>query len=345
MRLPSPPGHVVRDEDEDADEDEDDEEEERLLEFGPTARQLNLRDPPERLFAGLDEEESLHTSLRTVQKILHKRDCQTTELHRQLREARQQLWSQTAEARAATGRLHDYLSDPSRAPVAQAEALSKLKSDALALSSQVADSRVQAKQWQNIARRQRAYFLQSENLGQESLIALRRHPCGEVFLVPPPVASVYQEEDREAGAGTGWDVGTSHCNPYKVDSWPFEPNVLAARASREPNLDQCAEGGAEDEEDDDEDELEAHFPVGGHSQDVAVRRLPRPPPGPQQQQWSDDESDAQDHEEIRCDASPARCAESGSEGALGPEAPESPPVPERRPAPVPPASTGAEESL
>ena len=26
--------------------------------------------------------------------------------------------------------------------------------------------------------------------------------------------------------------GSSHCNPYVIDSWPFEPNVLAARARK-----------------------------------------------------------------------------------------------------------------
>jgi len=68
---------------------------------------------------------------------------------------------------------------------------------------------------------------------------------GEIFLAPPPVVLEDDEFQEEPMYGTQirlsrvrlveigplrWDVGTSHCNPYCVDSWPFEPNVLAAKA-------------------------------------------------------------------------------------------------------------------
>ena len=68
---------------------------------------------------------------------------------------------------------------------------------------------------------------------------------GEIFLAPPPVVledDEFQEEPMYATqtrlcrvqqveiGPLRWDVGTSHCNPYCVDSWPFEPNVLAAKA-------------------------------------------------------------------------------------------------------------------
>lgn len=65
----------------------------------------------------------------------------------------------------------------------------------------------------------------------------------KVFIAPPPVTRPYEDEDGEE-EGPGWNVGASHCNPYKVDSWPFEPNVLAQRMSHQSNLEDCIEGFA-----------------------------------------------------------------------------------------------------
>jgi len=222
--------------------------------FGPTDRQCAVLDPPEKCLAFVDEDESQRNSVVTLQRILSKRDAQTTELHRQLRDTRQQLWQQTAEARAATARLNACLSDASRTPHEQAETIVRLQSQVKELSGKLADSRHQEQQWASIAKRQRAYLQQSERISQEGMQILRRHPAGEVFLAPVPV---YDEE--EAREEPVWDVGTgrtssggsSHCNPYVIDSWPFEPNVLAARASVPPNLNHWEEG---DDEDDDVDE-------------------------------------------------------------------------------------------
>lgn len=211
--------------------------------FGPTNRQSCFLDPPEKCYP-LNEEDAQRHSLLTLQRVLSKRDAQTTELHRQLRETRQQLWQQTAEARAATARLHAYLADGTRAPHEQAEAILRLQGEVKDLSSRLAEARQQEQQWAVIASRQRAFFRQSEVLAQEGLQILRRHPAGEIFLAPPPVVL----EDDEFQEEPMWDVGTSHCNPYCVDSWPFEPNVLAAKASVQPNLNQWDEGREDDED-------------------------------------------------------------------------------------------------
>ncbi|CAJ1379846.1 unnamed protein product [Effrenium voratum] len=85
---------------------------------------------------------------------------------------------------------------------------------------------------------------------------LRRHPAGEIFLAPPPVVL----DDDEPQDEPMWDVGTSHCNPYCVDSWPFEPNVLAAKASAQPNLNHWDEGDEDDEYDDIEEDDEDQEP-------------------------------------------------------------------------------------
>mmetsp|Transcript_30217 Transcript_30217/g.68100 ORF Transcript_30217/g.68100 Transcript_30217/m.68100 type:complete len:504 (-) Transcript_30217:8-1519(-) len=219
------------------------------LEYGPTARQRRQHEPPEKISHGFDEETALQASLTTVQRVLGKRDAQTTELHRQLREARQGLWLHTEEARVANARLHALLADPSRAPQAQAEALKRLHKEVKDLSCCLADSRAEEQQWATIAKRQKAFFMQNERLAKEPKEILRNHPAGEIFLAPPPV--VLDGEEQPSLQPT-WDIGTSHCNPYCVDSWPFEPNVLAQRASQEPNLSRWEEG--EDECDDDDDE-------------------------------------------------------------------------------------------
>eukprot|EP00930_Biecheleria_cincta_P014873 TRINITY_DN12610_c0_g1_i1.p1 TRINITY_DN12610_c0_g1~~TRINITY_DN12610_c0_g1_i1.p1 ORF type:complete len:473 (+),score=106.50 TRINITY_DN12610_c0_g1_i1:133-1551(+) len=218
--------------------------------FGPTCRQNDLVDPPEKFPPLWDEEESERHSLGTIHRVLAKRDAQTTELHKQLRQARQQLWEQTAEARQAKAHLNAYLADTSQAPRAQAEAIARLRGEVEELSGRLADCRQQEQYWSSIAKRQRAFFQQSERISQEGLNLLRRHPAGDIFLAPQPVVL----EDDEPRDEPMWDVGTSHCNPYAVDSWPFEPNVLAAKASAQPNLHRWEEGTDEECGDDDDEE-------------------------------------------------------------------------------------------
>eukprot|EP00931_Biecheleriopsis_adriatica_P102661 TRINITY_DN77601_c0_g1_i1.p1 TRINITY_DN77601_c0_g1~~TRINITY_DN77601_c0_g1_i1.p1 ORF type:complete len:516 (+),score=129.70 TRINITY_DN77601_c0_g1_i1:95-1642(+) len=233
--------------------------------FGPTVRQTYLAEPPERGPPFLDEEEADRNSLITLQRVLGKRDAQTTELHHQLREARQQLWQQTTEARAATTRLHNFLMDKSQAPQAQAEAIIRLQDQVKDLSGRLAESHQQEQHWSAIAKRQRAFFQQSERMSQDCMSLLRRHPAGDVFLAPPPVVL----EDDEPRDEPMWDVGTSHCNPYCVDSWPFEPNVLKARASAQPNLNRWEEGTDEDyEEDRDDEDEQDHLLHCWHPQDA-----------------------------------------------------------------------------
>jgi len=223
------------------------------LELGPTSRQRRRKAPPEKISQSIDEETALQTSLTTVQKILGKRDAQTTELHKQLREARQHLWFHTEEARVANARLHEILADPSRAPQAQAEALGCLKKQVKELSTCLANSRAEEQYWATIAKRQRAFFVQNERLSREPGEILRKHPAGDIFLAPPPVVV---HDDEQPNQQPSWDIATSHCNPYCVDSWPFEPNVLAQRASQEPNLDCLEEGEDEYVDDDDEEDME-----------------------------------------------------------------------------------------
>lgn len=213
----------------------------RKLGFGPTSRQLRLPDPPETAY-DINEDVAMKTSLKTISKQLHKRDMQTTELHRQLRQCQEALWEQTLEARSASKRLRDLLTDPTQVKPEQARELERLTNEVKSVSSKLADSKAAEMRWAWIAKRQRAFFMQSEKMGQEGMELLRRHPAGEIFLAPPPVCL---EGDDENCKNPPWDVGTSHINPYTIDSWPFEPNVLAQKASAEPNLNRLDEEGSE----------------------------------------------------------------------------------------------------
>eukprot|EP00913_Durusdinium_trenchii_P003188 g2948.t1 len=116
------------------------------------------------------------------------------------------------------------------------------------------------------------FFRQSEVLAQEGLQILRRHPAGEIFLAPPPVVL----DDDESQDERMWDVGSSHCNPYCVDSWPFEPNVLAAKASVQPNLNQWDEG-QEDDDDYDIDEEDVSLDPEPHLSKAPIGRIDLPP--------------------------------------------------------------------
>uniref|UniRef100_A0A7S4VP53 Uncharacterized protein n=1 Tax=Alexandrium monilatum TaxID=311494 RepID=A0A7S4VP53_9DINO len=270
------------------------------LGFGPTSRQLRLPDPPETGF-DINEDVAMRTSLKTIQRQLHKRDMQTTELHRQLRQCQEALWEQTLEARSASKRLRDLLADPSQVKAEHARELERLEVELRVVSSKLADTKAAEMRWAWIAKRQRAFFLQSEKMGQEGMDLVRRHPAGEVFVAPPPVCL---EGDDENCRSPPWDVGTSHINPYVIDSWPFEPNVLAQKASAEPGLnrldeegsgsgslspseegslreDEDADGGGEEEGD--EDLLQPPRPPGEHgppgTYDVEPPDVPVPEAG------------------------------------------------------------------
>merc|ERR1712137_844726 len=84
------------------------------------------------------------------------------------------------------------------------------------------------------------YMYDKERGGSDRL---NKFPAGDVFLVPQPLPM-----DEEKGSDP-WDVGTSIANPYEVDSWPFEPNVLARRTPKEAPMGDAASVAEETLED------------------------------------------------------------------------------------------------
>jgi hypothetical protein len=260
--------------------------------IAPSSRQKRSADPPEKSWMHIDEDRSLKLSLQTVSRNLARRDSQTQELHRQLRQTQDDNARQKLEAAYAMKKLQDLLSDPTHAPAAQAAELSNLRKKVDDLSTRLADSKSAEMQWYIIAKRQKAFFMQSERLTTEQVNLFRKHPAGELFLAPPPV---YLEDDLEEldGRRTPWDVGSSHINPYATDSWPFEPNACAQRCAAEPNLNRWdEEDGIESDDDSEEDigldddldaELEGEY--DGHERSLNLRLPMIPPQSPHDQDF------------------------------------------------------------
>jgi hypothetical protein len=251
--------------------------------LSPSARQKRFADPPEKGWMPVDEDRSLKASLVTVSRNLARRDAQTQELHRQLIETQGDCTRQKLEASHAMKKLQDLLSDPTHAPAVQAAELSNLRKKVDDLSTRLADSKSAEMQWYIIAKRQKAFFMQSERLTTEQVNLFRKHPAGELFLAPPPV---YLEDDVDEldGRRTPWDIGSSHINPYATDSWPFEPNACAQRCAAEPNLNRWEEEDGIDSDDDSEEnpaldgDIDAELEEYGDDERQLHLRLPMIPP-------------------------------------------------------------------
>lgn len=223
----------------------------------------------------IDEESAEKASLATLRRQLGKRDQQTQELQRQLLMTRQLLWQATEDAKAANSRLQGVLTNSSSIPAAHAEQLVLLEKRVQELSREHAEAKAKEMQWCVIAKRQRAFFLQSERAMQEQTNPFRRHPAGEIFLAPAPLPF---DEDSDRGAGNPWDVGSSHANPYVCDSWPFEPNSSATRNMHEQTLPHWDEDEEEDEGDEGASEWSNESLRRTTQPRLGGSRLPGPPP-------------------------------------------------------------------
>lgn len=251
----------------------------RSLILSPSNRQKRYEDPPEKGWMPIDEDRSVRMSMVTVQRNLQKRDVQTQELHRQLRQTQQDNHNQKLEAAYATKKLQDLLADPSSAPQAQAEEVKVLRHQVEDISGKLADAKQSEMQWSITAKRQRAFFMQSERVAQEGVNLFRKHPAGELFLAPPPV--VLDDDVEEDPRRAPWDVGNSHINPYVNDSWPFEPNSSYQRCAVEPNLGRWdEEDGFVDSDTEDGSPTSPDSPGSGedHDRSQLNLRLPQLPP-------------------------------------------------------------------
>eukprot|EP00425_Heterocapsa_triquetra_P020169 CAMPEP_0195151786 /NCGR_PEP_ID=MMETSP0448-20130528/181194_1 /TAXON_ID=66468 /ORGANISM="Heterocapsa triquestra, Strain CCMP 448" /LENGTH=467 /DNA_ID=CAMNT_0040190505 /DNA_START=24 /DNA_END=1425 /DNA_ORIENTATION=- len=182
-------------------------------------------------------------TLENLTQNLASRERQIGELEQQLNTVQKICAERKDEAKAADVSLQRLLEDPSLLKEAQTERVSRRKARVEELSANLKRYNGQVKLYTAIAQQQRAFFLQSERVavsgGQE---AINRHPAGDVALTPQPPS--LSDEQPEV-----WDVGSAVANPYVVDSWPFEPNVLARRAPQEASMEAFAEETPEDLDD------------------------------------------------------------------------------------------------
>ncbi|CAD7938945.1 unnamed protein product [Amoebophrya sp. A120] len=174
------------------------------------------------------ELQAMRSTVETLNQKLRSRDAQVTNLTSQLKLSRQHLWNERQLAARAEARLRECAEGYGESAESRAVQLltEKLKSTGEKLNAE----RMRAMRWALIAKQQRQFFKHTETFGDSPIeITKQKHPAGEIFMPPPPLA----DEDEDA-YGDLWDVGTgAGANPYNVDSWPLEPNVLAQKINKQ----------------------------------------------------------------------------------------------------------------
>eukprot|EP00928_Gymnodinium_smaydae_P078503 TRINITY_DN6259_c0_g1_i1.p1 TRINITY_DN6259_c0_g1~~TRINITY_DN6259_c0_g1_i1.p1 ORF type:complete len:517 (+),score=99.36 TRINITY_DN6259_c0_g1_i1:126-1676(+) len=234
--------------------------------FGPTRRQLRRSEPPEKASFHLDEGSALQQSMAILRRQAHKRDGQAAELEAQIESCQRLMRDHAASFQRTTRKLETATRDPASTLQLQAELIAELRRRKEDLAERLQATGEAEARWSMLARCQRAYFVQSDRLAHEGAMVIRRyaggdpfvaHPAGDLALASPPLAVESSDADLP------WDIANAVMNPYATDSWPFEPNVLAARRNFEPSLgrldetgDGASESGLEDDDDDDDDAAE-----------------------------------------------------------------------------------------
>eukprot|EP00411_Alexandrium_monilatum_P041188 CAMPEP_0175405628 /NCGR_PEP_ID=MMETSP0095-20121207/39149_1 /TAXON_ID=311494 /ORGANISM="Alexandrium monilatum, Strain CCMP3105" /LENGTH=369 /DNA_ID=CAMNT_0016704469 /DNA_START=47 /DNA_END=1157 /DNA_ORIENTATION=+ len=210
----------------------------QLAEAQPPGRAADPKEEKEDL--PVAEELAIKSTLETLGRSLSSRAKQISSLEGQLKVCHDILEDRTREADAGAQDLRDLLADPSKLSEAHRQRVQKRTDRVKELSDTLEKTREQAKRYQMLAHQQRAFFLQGERISASGgTEAVARCSAGELAVVqrPPPMG----DEKPEV-----WDIGTAVANPYVVDSWPFEPNVLASRTSKEATMQSCVEETEED---------------------------------------------------------------------------------------------------
>merc|ERR1719284_1541647 len=180
-----------------------------------------------------DQEVSLETSFVALQQHLHKRDVETHELERQLRDWQQTSWQQSLEARYSNQRLRDLLCDPLLAPQTQAEELRSLRARVEDLLNTLAEAQSREVRWRMVAKRQHIALRQTECASKDASGSLLRHPAGEIFLLPPP-ASDLGEDECELPFEASLDAQTpSPGKMHDTNASMLEQGVVSPRSSCE----------------------------------------------------------------------------------------------------------------
>lgn len=210
--------------------------------WGPSRRQGQLGEEPPCKEEKVERESvTIRSTLGALNQNLNSRVRQIASLTDQIAIAKAAVNKEDGKIADVEDRLR-LAKDPAKLHSVY-EARCKLKQQAFEEHSKGLErAKAEVKRYQALVKQQDAFFTQAQTIycGQHSHERIQRFPAGEVFLVPQPLAM----DDEKAES---WDVGTAVANPYEVDSWPFEPNVLARRCfSQECPMDFLKEETLED---------------------------------------------------------------------------------------------------
>jgi len=209
--------------------------------YGPSGRQSKLLDPQEEKADGLVSETTcMKGTLEQLDRSLNSRARQIAALQSQLDTCTCMKKEQEDATKVAAAALRELVANTASVPRMHEDRLHRRRQRVAELSRDLDRSRHKATHYQSLAQQQRRYILQNERIGVSGAAdRLQSHPAGDIFLVPrpPPLGDVNAEV---------FDIGTAIANPYVCDSWPFEPNVLASRTSKEATMQMCIEETPED---------------------------------------------------------------------------------------------------
>mmetsp|Transcript_21395 Transcript_21395/g.40984 ORF Transcript_21395/g.40984 Transcript_21395/m.40984 type:complete len:402 (+) Transcript_21395:73-1278(+) len=191
--------------------------------YMPSRIQRRQVDPPEKDEQIHRETSVLQATFGCLRQIAQSRERQITSLKEQLEHVQRLYAEQTATTQASSADLAELQRNPSHAAHLRQRAVEKRRKHISEMRAALEKTRDQGVRHQALAVQQRVYHNQNDILAlRGGTDALKWHPAGEVFLEPAPVP--IGDEKSES-----WDVGTAVANPYVVDSWPFEPNVMARK--------------------------------------------------------------------------------------------------------------------
>lgn len=207
--------------------------------WGPSRRQNNYQDPPEKEEKLEKEAATIRSTLSCVNQNIPNRERQIASLKGQIAVVKIHL-KQEEEKLAERDEILRSVKDPSKLQSVHAAHVKQQQKEVEDLDRGLASAQAEAKRHQALVKQQHAFFMQADTIYCRSGSGrLHKFPSGEVFLVPQPLP---MDDDK----AESWDVGTFIANPYEVDSWPFEPNVLARRTPKECPMDNVVEETLED---------------------------------------------------------------------------------------------------
>lgn len=209
--------------------------------FGPTSKQqFVFTEPPLKPEKIERETTTLQMTLSAIEQNLGSRHRQINSLGDQLEACKKELAQAKVKSDGTSETLRTLKQEPNGATTVHASRLRKKKENLENLVKSLDKTKDERKRNEALTKQQHAYLTQTELLYRRGgLESINKFPAGDVFLTPAPLP--VDDDGVEV-----WDVGTAHANPYTVDSWPFEPNVLARRCPQEGALDSLREETHED---------------------------------------------------------------------------------------------------